>query len=497
MAAQDHPPLLFEGLPPLTEGNICPKVYHAGCGRRAPFNNGLVHRMRAERTYEEHIAYAEHYRKFGAAIHWSCREPDRLAWTATYGDYRVSVLRSGDDVEVLPLAPGASEKPVLQRLVRGLSREAFDRYIRTLEEQGCRAHWTNDIGTERYAELRVKNGLLCCSHSAGLDEARFILDPLSCPLDRFGSAQPENPEPAALCQFALHYDAPVSGVAMNCGMLYILKLPDRSFVLIDGGEYEQATDATLCEIFRVMRRMAGAGEEEKMRVSAWLCTHAHDDHMDVFSKFLRLYHDRISLERVIFNFPAFGDLELMPETFILLARLNEYFPDALYLKPHSGQRFSLAGVDFEILQTHEDGPHTDGDEPIGGMNDASTVVRIAFGGASVLITGDIGPSAEARLIRRYSENELHANAVQAAHHLVNRLEKLYQIVRPDFALVPSYHYRKVRNPESYAALQRAVREEDMYFAEDGSHIFIPDGRGRLVLHECLPPVGGAYDGSEI
>ena len=497
MAVSGKDRILFEGYPTLNDGDIRPNTYCAGCGRRTPFNNGYIHRAKAERTDEEHIAYAEHYRSFGVKIDWLCKQPGYLEWTAEYGDYRILVRKSGENVEVFPDDSFAADRPVLQRLVHGLSRDAFDRYIRQLESADFEKVQTNDIEDNHYAELAGKDGLLLCSHSSALGEARFIDDPLSCRIDRFGSTAPENPEPTELCQFALHYDTPVSGVTMNCGMLYILKLPDRSFVLIDGGEYEQATDAALQEILRVMHSMAHASENETLRISAWICTHAHDDHLDVFSKFLRLYHDRISLERVFFNFPDFDRMELMPETFILLARLNAYFPDALYLKPHGGQRFSLAGVDFEVLQTHEEGPHTDGDEPIGGLNDSSTVMKISFDGVSILITGDIGEAAEARLLRRFSEKTLRVNAVQAAHHLVNRLERLYLIAAPELALIPSYHYRRIRNPESFAALKRAVPEENMYFAEDGSHIFVSDGQGRLILKKCHPPVGGPYDGSEI
>ena len=97
--------VLFEGLPLLIEGSICPKVYHAGYGRYASFNNGLACRMKAERTDEAHIAYAEHFRAFGVQVDWTCKEPGHLAWTAEYGDYRVSVRREGDDVEIVPLAP--------------------------------------------------------------------------------------------------------------------------------------------------------------------------------------------------------------------------------------------------------------------------------------------------------------------------------------------------------------------------------------------------------
>lgn len=34
--------------------------------------------------------------------------------------------------------------------------------------------------------------------------------------------------------------------------------------------------------------------------------------MDVFTKLLRLYHDQMDVERVIFNFAAYQRFELMP-----------------------------------------------------------------------------------------------------------------------------------------------------------------------------------------
>ena len=36
------------------------------------------------------------------------------------------------------------------------------------------------------------------------------------------------------------------GLGIDCGMLYIVRLPDRSLFLVDGGEMEQATEAARC-----------------------------------------------------------------------------------------------------------------------------------------------------------------------------------------------------------------------------------------------------------
>ena len=66
--------------------------------------------------------------------------------------------------------------------------------------------------------------------------------------------------------------------------------------------------------------------------------------MDVFTKFLRLYHDQMELERVIFNFAAYQRFVLMSQVFPMLERLTAYYPNVRYLKPHSGQSFSLAGA---------------------------------------------------------------------------------------------------------------------------------------------------------
>ena len=92
-------------------------------------------------------------------------------------------------------------------------------------------------------------------------------------------------------------------------MLYVLRLRDNSVIIIDGGEIEQATEEACDEFMRRLEDLTNTEKGGKIRVAAWICTHNHDDHMDVFTKLLKREKDILCVERVMFNFPfknAFG-----------------------------------------------------------------------------------------------------------------------------------------------------------------------------------------------
>ena len=55
---------------------------------------------------------------------------------------------------------------------------------------------------------------------------------------------------------------------------------------------------------RRLENLTGKEKGEKIRVSAYLCTHNHDDHMDFFIKLLKRDKDVLDVERVMFNFPS-------------------------------------------------------------------------------------------------------------------------------------------------------------------------------------------------
>ena len=84
----------------------------------------------------------------------------------------------------------------------------------------------------------------------------------------------------------------------DCGMAYIIRLYDGSFVIIDGniGEYDEPD-----HIMELLEKQNVTGE--KVRIAAWFITHAHGDHYLGFINFCRKFGDRITIERVIYDFP--------------------------------------------------------------------------------------------------------------------------------------------------------------------------------------------------
>jgi len=73
---------------------------------------------------------------------------------------------------------------------------------------------------------------------------------------------------------------------------------------------------------------------------------------------------------------------------------------------HAGQEWQWDGVHFRFLNPAD---------PALAGNDASCVLQAQAGGASLLLTGDIGAAVERRLLARFGDT-LRADAVQVAHH---------------------------------------------------------------------------------
>lgn len=418
---------------------------------------------------------------------------DRLV-RAQWIDGTVSVKYLDEPPSDLP------DKSSFLRAVTETTADAFEAYVKKLVGLGFEQIYENRIENNLFREL-IKDGRMIYAYfMANTGIARFVDDKVSERIDTYGySYKPKKGEFPAVYQYGLYYtkDHRVAGVKNDCGMLYIIKLSDNSLFLIDGGEYEQATDAAVGDMMNLMHQITGTPENGKIRIAGWFCTHAHDDHMDVFGKLVKFHHDSLLLERVIFNFPAREYFGLAPQTYILIDRINEFYPDVKYLKPHSGQSFTLADVRFDFLQTHEDSVGAKGNELIGGFNDTSTILKITFSGKSLMILGDMDTSAETIFITDYSEKTLKSDMVQAAHHLINLLEHAYAVISPEIALVPQHPVFKTdHNNRKYEVLRRSVYDRNIYFAAEGTDGFRVDN-GKLVRFVHRDVVGGEYDGSEV
>lgn len=405
------------------------------------------------------------------------------------------------DVKFLDPEPKAHEDKISWiRVVKETSEEEFSHYIRKLTNDGFEIIFENTVENNLFRELVKGEKHVYAYYMSNTKTARIIDDKTSVKITDFGyECDPITDEKCEVYQYGHHYGSMRAGFTCDCGMLYIVKLADNSVFIVDGGEYEQSSDCVTDHIMELLHKMTKTNKGEKIRVAGAFITHAHDDHMDLFSKLLKFHHDELNLERVIFNFCAREHFALMPETYIMIDRINQYYPNVKYLKAHTGQKFMLANSLFEVIQTHEDGIWEIDRKWFRGFNDTSTVLRIGMGeDKTFVILGDVDDDAEQMMLAHYSTDYLKSDVVQVAHHLINLLKYLYDAMKPSIALIPQHSDErdKENNPE-LEAVRRNVKEEDIYFAYDGTFGFRVEN-GEVVKFFQADKVGnGVFDGSEV
>lgn len=504
----DYKKELLPGLPIPEEGTVSDTVYYTG-GTLSDvrqiinpdyfplFENGL------ELSEEEFLALSTKLDRSNINFTYRYRKGGHLGYRLKYNRRIIEVSYIDGKIhsyfadeyrpEIRPEAP--------LRAVVDISREGVEKYIGSLVESGYVKLFENTLENNLYVELTADGGktLLRCNYFGNTRIAYFILNEYSTPVSEFGYSVDQQQVKPMLVQYALYQSRRADGFKMDCGMCYLLRLCDNSLFMIDGGMLEQATDAAAKGLIDLMHRLTNTQSGEKMRLAGWFCTHAHEDHVDMFTKLLRLYHDEIDLERVMFNFQSENIFQHHPEIYMMINRVRKYYPNAKFRKLHAGDEFTLADTVFTVLQTHEDSIGAGGNELIGSFNDMSTVLSVVFDGKKSLVLGDIDGSAENLILSHYSEKTLKADIVQVAHHLFNYLDRLYDVIDADYAMVPQRSETKVNHDnQKYKVVARTVKDTNFRFANDGTDGFEVDtNKNEIVWTLHQEPIGGVYDGSEL
>ncbi|QJR11475.1 ComE operon protein 3 [Usitatibacter rugosus] len=118
-----------------------------------------------------------------------------------------------------------------------------------------------------------------------------------------------------------------------------------------------------------------------------------------------------------------------------------------------GQRWTWDGVTFEVMHPAD----SSYDEPRRKENDRSCVVRVASGGASMLLTGDVEARSEAELLTR-GTSALRSDVLLVPHHgsRTSSTERFLDAVAPSIAVV-SLGYRNRFGHPNEAVAQRYVQ----------------------------------------
>lgn len=337
-------------------------------------------------------------------------------------------------------------------------------------------------------------------------EARIILDRSgSAELSDFELRLDKKPgDTTVIYQYGLSMapdgsDIKINGKRVNCGQLYVIKLADNSLFLIDGAKKESFGDDTVEDFQRFLREITGTAEDEKIRIRCWFITHAHNDHIYGVLRWMKKYADTVTVERAMYNFTTLNGEAVLAsarnERLRLSERLRTSWPDVLYHKPHTGERFALGDLDVEVLFTHEDNVDAKTCRcGYGDFNNTSTVLKIRMDEKTFLLLGDMPYTSAKHCMMMYRDDELRADAVQVAHHVWNDDSMLYLTIRAKLALFPQSSGGAVKNRmcrEISASVMRYA-EKAFYAGDETVGIAVRDGAFTDVCHRRL--IGGDYTG---
>lgn len=257
---------------------------------------------------------------------------------------------------------------------------------------------------------------------------------------------------------------------IDCGMCLLVECPDHSFFVVDSGHYMQFNDND--RIYNFMRERTPEGQ--KVVVNGWLLTHAHSDHICKFMDFLRYNCHDVIIEGIYSNLipdDYYGYKEWAREEVLLSRKLFKMLSETKIptYKTHTGQRFYIRNLTFDVLGTHEDiYPNQ-----IKDYNDSSCMVMLTVGDSRVFIPGDASALASVELEKRYGET-LKCDVVQVAHHGHTGLSaKAYEYLDADVAVFP---ITRIKFDEEYPrveATRKAVELSKVHYITSDGTVKIP------------------------
>lgn len=291
------------------------------------------------------------------------------------------------------------------RLIKGAEESDFSKICGECEKLGYTIFQRNDLEENRHASY---NGdmlihIYFCPSEKSL---RVICDPFSA---RFECEEPkyERRCGSALWQFENDHSY------IDCGMCYILRCADNSFFIIDSGHFLQPNDHK--RIYRFLRERTSDGE--RTVIAGWFFSHAHDDHVSQFVDFIREYGSAVEIERLYYNDAPIDHRDSMSwgESNKKYIRRFEDCARSCNIpavKLHTGQRFFVRNLRFDVLCTQEDvWPQS-----LENFNNTSCVLALEADGTRIIFPGDAADVESDIMTARYTEKTLGCDIMQQSHH---------------------------------------------------------------------------------
>ena len=241
-------------------------------------------------------------------------------------------------------------------------------------------------------------------------------------------------------------------------MAFVIVTREDNVIIVDGG---RPLDMPL------LKEYVGG-----RHISAWILTHAHEDHISgLIDELARNGGRDFDVETFYLNFPPYSlmdtvDRSLVPNYEYFCRELNNSLADFDKVRPliedkiHTviqGESITVDELKIDFLFSFHDGLYAN------LMNDASLVFKVHGPNKTVLFLGDLGPDAGDFLFRE-SRHLLKSDIVQMAHHgHMNIGMEVYAEILPEACMwcAPMWLYEEGEFPQYLSKTEQHFKDRRM------------------------------------
>ena len=308
----------------------------------------------------------------------------------------------------------------------------FKAYFDVLAEAGYTQFATRQMGDNLYATYVNDEKVINASYIASKKDARIAIED-AYDLTLFTEQEYEKIcEPSVTLVGLESYGGDEgAGVGNQLGLCMIFRMADGRFVIVDGGNYNNATIPLIQNNLKKL-----AVDPENIVVAAWIITHAHGDHAGAFCKYSQTsYKNTITVQNFVHHLCTAEQYENCddPGRADQTRELMRTYKNANIIKAHTGQVMKIGGTEIEMLFTSADmEPYV-----LDYHNTSSLVFRVTAENNSVMVLGDASPDTSSHLVKVYKQY-LKSDMVQIAHHgFQGGTVSLYKAIDARVALWPT------------------------------------------------------------
>lgn len=345
-----------------------------------------------------------------------------------------------EQINALPLYENASLSTVydvgdenILLLFEKTTADAHGAYCRALEAAGYTLYAKNDIVDNQFSTYITDDYVVNAGYYASNKESRIIIEPRTVLPGTAEENQYTGTVEPSFAMIGLGTDA-----SHQNGQSFVWQLADGSYIIVDGG-FNRTVDSR--NLYQYMKE--NAPDPNNIVIAAWIITHAHGDHHGAYFSFATQYAKKVTVERVIGNFPSDqtrldGGLATDGSNGPAVVETAKVNFKTDFIKTHVGHKFHLRNAEIEILYTLESYLP----RKLDYFNTSSLVFTVAIGGQRFLITGDASEHACTIVSKMYG-SYLKSDYVQVAHHgytggssSTSGIQKLYTLSEAPVVIWP-------------------------------------------------------------